>query len=58
MALKTTETKDREKMCVWLDNKDVAALRALYEKYDTPVSSLIRWYVKDGLENKRHPVQK
>ena len=53
-----TKTKDREKISLWLDHKTLSELRALQEKYQTPVASAIRWFVEDGLENKRHPVQK
>ena len=54
----TTKTEDREKVAIWLSHKSLAHLRELNEKFGVSVANLIRFFVEDGLENKRHPVQK
>lgn len=54
----TNKTEDRERITVWLSNESLADLRELQEKFGVTVANLVRFYVEDGLENKRHPVQK
>jgi hypothetical protein len=58
MAKQPTKTDLREKLAVWIDNADVAKMRKLQEKYGINVSTLIRWFIKDGLEHDRHPLLK
>jgi hypothetical protein len=58
VAKTKTKTEDRERMTVWLSNDSLANLRKLQEKFGVVVANLVRFYVEDGLENKRHPVQK
>lgn len=54
----TNKTEERERITVWLSNESLADLRELQEKFGVTVANLVRFYVEDGIENKRHPVQK
>jgi hypothetical protein len=54
----TNKTEDRERITVWLSNESLTELRKLQEKFGVTVANLVRFFVEDGLENKRHPVQK
>lgn len=54
----TNKTEDKERITVWLSNESLADLRELQEKFGVTVANLVRFYVEDGIENKRHPVQK
>jgi hypothetical protein len=50
--LGVTRTADREKTAVWLDNADLAKLRAIKEKDGIPVNESIRRAVAAYLETK------
>lgn len=43
---------------MWLSNESLAELRELQEKFGVTVANLVRFYVEDGIENERHPVQR
>jgi hypothetical protein len=55
---KTNKTEDRERITVWLSNESLTVLRELQKKFGVTVANLVRFYVDDGIEHKRHPVQK
>jgi len=56
--VKTNKTEGRERITIWLENDSLAYLRELQEKFGVTVANLVRFYIEDGIEHKRHPVQK
>jgi hypothetical protein len=58
VAKQKTKTEDREKLAVWIDRVDLEKMRKLQDKFGVNVSTLVRWFIHDGLEHERHPLQK
>jgi hypothetical protein len=58
VAKQTTKTEDREKLAVWIDRVDLEKMRKLQGKFGVNVSTMVRWFIHDGLEHERHPLQR
>jgi len=51
--LSATKTGDREKIAVYLENHQIAALRKIQAVADVPIAAQIRRAVKEYLERRR-----
>jgi hypothetical protein len=48
--LKTNETRDREKITIWLDKDQIAYLRRVADAEDKPVSAQIRRLISEAMK--------